>query len=47
MNYKTKYPSASDDCRFWAQYYELKSRNTEKAAIVQEQLAKSLQDGKP
>lgn len=46
-NFKTKYPSAYDDCRFWSQYYELKARDAEKAADVQEQLAASLRDGKP
>ena len=45
-HYQTKYPSEYDYCRFWAQYYALKSRTAENAAMLQEQLANSLTDGK-
>ena len=40
--YKTKYPSAYDDARFWAQYFAAKSREAETAANLHEQLALSL-----
>ena len=45
-HYQTKYPSEYDYCRFWTQYYALKSRTAENAATLQEQLANSLADGK-
>lgn len=45
-HYQTKYPSEYDYCRFWTQYYALKSRATENAARLQEQLANGLADGK-
>jgi hypothetical protein len=38
-NYKTKYPSAYDDARFWEQYFAAKSREAETAANLHEQLA--------
>ncbi len=46
MNYKTKYPSAYDDCRFWGQYYALKFREAENARKLHEQLANGLAEGK-
>jgi hypothetical protein len=45
-HYQTKYPSEYDYCRFWTQYYALKSKTAENAARLQEQLANSLADGK-
>ena len=46
MNYKTTYPSAYDDCRFWQQYFEAKSRKADNEAKLHEQLAIRLPDGK-
>jgi len=46
MNYKTKYPSAYDDCQFWQQYYGAKSRKAENEAKLHEQLAIRLTDEK-
>ena len=46
MNYKTTYPSAYDDCRFWQQYFEAKSRKADIEARLHEQLAIRLPDGK-
>lgn len=44
MNYPSKYPSEYDRCRFWEQYYALKSSEAEKKANLHEQLAKALRD---
>jgi hypothetical protein len=46
MNYKTTYPSAYDDCRFWQQYCEAKSKKADNEAKLHEQLAIRLPDGK-
>jgi hypothetical protein len=42
MNYKTKYPSEYDHCRFWAERYELQSKEAESKVKLHEQLAKEL-----
>ena len=45
MKYKTKYPSAYDDCRFWEQHFAAKSKKAEAAAKSHEQLAIRLSEG--
>lgn len=45
MKYKTKYPSAYDDCRFWEQHFAAKSKEAEAAAKLHEQLAIRLSEG--
>ncbi|QNI30872.1 hypothetical protein H7849_17350 [Alloacidobacterium dinghuense] len=40
--YKTNYPSAYDQSRFWEQYFATKSREAATAANLHEQLARSL-----
>lgn len=41
-SYKTKYPSAYDDARFWEQYFAAKSREAATAENSNDQLARSL-----
>ena len=45
-SYKTKYPSAYDDSRFWQQYYEEQSGKARSEAELHRQLATTLGGGK-